>query len=412
MKFKIFNSKAVIRVWIVVILLSVVVFFIGLQGALGSVFPPLDFLKFISANRLSAFVRGVVFYTSKRVTIDLILIGLGTWGMYVAVKRGLYAVLTVLKPSNKNDFVGNVYERIKLTRGPKVVVLGDAAGIAAILNGLKKYTSNIDALILPTDKNITSTLTALADTKSLSKLFGYRFEKTGLSEFNFGDLYIKAMKEVTGDVSSALNESANVFSLAGRIHPLVLDPVTPEFKTTTGRKVVSEEVLIKENLKVSSVGLSDEPYRVNEKVLEIIKKADTIIIGPGSLYASILPSLLIKGVPEALFASRGFKIFVVNLMAQKYEPENSTASSQVKAVLDYAGEPVIDAVVVNTSGVPEEILVKYRHYRSDRIAIDEEKLLELGVKVSKRHMTKITEDGLIRHDPQSLGRALIKLISI
>jgi len=412
LKLKLFNSKSVIRVWVGVILLSVIIFFVGLQGALGSVFPPLDFLKFISANRLSAFVRGIIIYTSKRVTIDLLLIGLGVWGMYVAVKRGLYSILTVLKPSNKQDFVGNIYERIKLTRGPKIAVLGDAAGIAVILNGLKKYTSNIDVLIMPTDKNIRSALTALADTRSLSQLFGYGFENTRLSKFNFGDLYVKAMEDVTGDISAALNESANVFSLAGRIYPLVLDPVLPEFKTTGGKTVKSEETLISENLKIRSVCLSAAAYRVNEKVLEIIKGADTVIIGPGNLYSSILPAMLVKGIPEALFASRGLKILVVNLLAQKYEPGNATAGGQVRAIFEYAGEPVIDAVVVNSSTMPGGIPAGNKQHRYENVMIDEKELLELGVTVSRRNMSKICEDGLIRHDPQALGRALIKLISI
>jgi len=412
LKPKWYNSKAIIRVWALLILLSVIIFFAGLQGMLGSLFPPMDFLRFISANRLSAFVRAIIIYTSKRVTIDLLLVGLGIWGMYVAVKRGLYSVLTVLKPSNRNDIVGNVYEKIRLTRGPKIAVLSDAAGITAILNGLKKYTSNIDALILPTDNNIRSTLTALAGTKSLNKLFGYRFEKTGLEGFNFGDLYIKAMKDVTGDISSALKESANVFSLAGGIYPLVLSPIKTEFKTTAGRRVLAEETLIKEDLKVSSVRLGSAPCKVNEKALAIIKQADAVIIGPGSFYASILPSLLIKGVPEAIFASRGLKIFIVNLMTKKYEPAKPTVSGQIRTLLEYAGEPVLDVAVVNTSAVPEDILVRYRKYHSESIVIDEEKLLDLEVIVSRRNMIKITEDGSLRHDPQSLGRALIKIISI
>ena len=206
-----YNSKAALRIWIVLILISVVVFFVGFKGMLGSVVPEFDFLKFISAKKASAFVRSIILRSSKYVTIDLIFIGLGIWGMYFAVKRGLYAILTVLKPANKHDFVGNVYERLKLTRGPKVTVIGGASGIIPVLQGLKKYTNNINAVILPTEKNIGSTLVALSNTKSLNKLLGCRFGASKLKEFSFGDLFVKAMKDVAGDTVSALNESANVF---------------------------------------------------------------------------------------------------------------------------------------------------------------------------------------------------------
>ncbi|MFH1075112.1 MAG: gluconeogenesis factor YvcK family protein [Candidatus Firestonebacteria bacterium] len=407
-----YNSKAAVRIWIFLILIAVVVFFIGFKGVLGSVVPELEFLKFISAKKASAFVREMVFRSSKYVTIDLVFIGLGIWGMYFAVKRGLYSILTVLKPSNKNDFVGSVYGRLKLTRGPKVAVIGGASGIMPVLQGLKKYTHNINAVILPTEKNIRSTLVALSDTKTLNKLLGYRFESAKLKEFNFGDLFVKAMKDVAGDTVSALNESANVFSLSGRIIPLTKDPVIVEFKVAGGKKVTEEEILIKNNLKVASVRIQTGNYRVNEQALEIIGNSDAVIIGPGSLYATILPSLLIKGVPEALFGSRGVKIFVLNMMAQRYEQDNHTASEQVRKVLDYAGEPVIDAIVVNKNGIPEEALLKYRRYKAEHILVDEEDLKEFEILVSKRSMLKFTEDGLIRHDPQALGRALIKLISI
>ncbi len=407
-----YNSKAVIRIWVFLILVSVVVFFVGFQGVLGSVVPEWDFLKFISAKKTSAFVRNMIFRSSKYVTIDLIFIGLGIWGMYFAVKRGLYSILTVLKPSNKNDFVGSVYERLKLTRGPKVTVIGGASGIMPVLHGLKKYTNNIHAVILPTEKNIRSTLVALSDTKTLNKLLSYRFESAKLKEFNFGDLFVKAMKDVSGDTVNALNESANVFSLSGRIYPLTKDPVIVEFKVKDGKKVTEEEYLIKNNLKVISVRIQTEDYRVNEQALEIIKSSDAVIIGPGSLYATILPSLLVKGVPEALFGSRGIKIFVLNLMTQKYEGGNHTASEQIKTILDYAGEPVIDVAVINKNAVPEEALLKYRRFRAGSILVDEANLKEFRIAVSKRSMLKITEDGLIRHDSQALGRALIKLISI
>jgi uncharacterized cofD-like protein len=407
-----YNSKAALRIWIVLIPVFLVVFFIGLQGILGSVFPPLDFLGFISAKKLSAFVRELVLYTSKRVTVDLLLIALGIWGIYVAVKRALYSVLTVLKPSNKEDFVGTVYERLKLTRGPVVTVLGGAAGLMPVLHGLKKYTNNINAVILPSEKNIRSAMLALSDAESLNKLFGYNFAGTKLSEFNLGDLYIKAMTEVAGDTERALSESANVFSLAGRIYPLVKDRAALEYTTDGGRKITEESSLLCGNLTVKAVGLQAASGRANEKVLELIKTSDAVVLGPGSLYADILPFFLVKGVSEALFASRGIKIFVPALMALKYEPGKPVVSRQVKTILAYAKKPVIDAVVVNEKELPEEALVIYRRYRSVGYIVDDTALKELGIRVVKRGMSRLTEDGFIRHDPQALGRALIKLISI
>jgi len=407
-----YNSKAAIRIWVFLILLSVLVFFMGFQGVLGNIIPEMDILKFISAKKASAFVRELIFRSSKYVTIDLIFIGLGLWGIYFAVKRGLYSVLTVLKPANKNDFVGSVYERLKLTRGPKVTVIGGSSGIMQVVLGLKKYTNNINAVILPTEKNIRSALVALSDTKTLNKLLSYKFESSKLDEFNFGDLFVEAMKEVTGNTVNALNESANVFSLSGKIYPLTKEPVLPEYYTLAGKRIISEQVLIKKKLKVAAVKLQKENYRVNEKALEIIRNSDAVIIGPGGLYTDLLPALLVKGVPEALFGSRGIKIFVLNMMARQYEPGQHTASEQLQKILHYAGEPVIDVVLTNKNGIPEEALLKYRIDKDAEIIIDEDAMRELEIKISKRSMLKLTEDGLVRHDPQALGRALIKLISI
>jgi uncharacterized cofD-like protein len=281
-----------------------------------------------------------------------------------------------------------------------------------VIQGLKKYTNNINAVILPTEKNIRSTLVALSDAKTLNKLLSYRFESAKLKEFNFGDLFVKAMKDVSGDTVNALNESASVFSLSGRIYPLVKDPVVVEFKVADGKKITEEEILIKNDLKVVSVKIQTENYRVNEQSLEIIRNSDAVIIGPGSLYATILPSLLVKGVPEALFGSRGIKICVLNMMAQKYEPGDHTASEQIKMILEYAKEPIVDVVLANKNGIPEDALLKYRRYRASNIFVDDANLKEFEIAVSKRSMLKLTENGLIRHDPQALGRALIKLISI
>ncbi|MFH1824677.1 MAG: 2-phospho-L-lactate transferase CofD family protein [Candidatus Firestonebacteria bacterium] len=382
--------KVGIKLWIFIFLISLVLLYFGLKGMFGNVFPSLDFLKFISAKRFSSRVREIVILLTKLVTIDIIIVSLGLWGMYVAIKRGLYSVLTVLNPTEKNNFINTVYEKIKLKRGPNIVCLGGGEGIKTTLQGIKGYSSNISALVLPVNDNIRNAIVSLAGTTAvMNNLFKYKFSTSELNGFNFGDLFLSAMTDVTGNLSEALNESTRILSLRGGVVLLT-----------------SENVKLMVNKKKFS--LEPANIKVNPLALKVIEKADAIFIGPGDLYLDILPNFLIKEIKETIENSRAIKVYIGSIMTQRHE----TVSQHLDEIFKYGGEGIIDYVVVNTGEIPEDILVKYRKFKSDVVVLDEEKVREKGVSLIKKNLVSIIENGYVRHNPYKLGKTLIKLVSL
>ena len=391
--FKWTYSKFGTKMWIFIFLISLLLLYIGLNGIVGNVFPSLDFLKFISAKRFSAKVRETIILLTKLVTIDIIMIILGLWGMYVAIKRGLYSVITVLSPSESDSFINTVYEKIKLKRGPNIVCLGGGEGIKSTLQGIKKYSSNISALVLPIDNNIKNAIVSLAGTTTvMNDLFKYRFNTSKLNGVNFSDLFLSTLTDVAGSLNEALNEIVNILSLRGKVILLTSEDI----KLMVNKK----KILLKPN-----------NVKVNPLAIEAIKKADAIFIGPGNLYTDILPNFLIREVRESIKNSRAVKVYICNIMAQRSETKGLLVSEHLSKIFEYGGE-IVDYVVVNTGNIPEEILVKYRRFKSDVVTLDEDKVKRMGVSLVKKNLVSISEEGFVRHNPYKLGKTLIKLVSL
>ncbi|MEI7904041.1 MAG: 2-phospho-L-lactate transferase CofD family protein [Candidatus Firestonebacteria bacterium] len=385
-------SRPLVKTWIAVFLVSLLLVSFGLMGIVGHVFPKTNLSSLISAKTFSSSVRNTVKRLSKLVTIDFIVLGLGIWGMYAAVRRGTYSMLTVLNPGRKGAYFKSVYEQLKLKRGPRIVVLGGDTGIAPLLEGLSHYTENITVVALPSEENIRNAVKALAGSnESMRKLLGYKFESSHLRSVDFGGLFLDALVEETGGTEKALKEATRVLSLSGKIVPAL-----------NGRGF--------ETIRRGSAA-KPKPGETNPDAVKAICEAEALILGPGSLYGAIIPALLIGGIKEAVVKSKCVKIYIANIMTEKNATEGYSLSEHIKKIADCAGSQFLHYCLVNNGPVQEEVLLRYKKHRSSPVKLDAEELDLLGVKVVLKKMAAVP-GGVIRHDAHRLGRAVIKIISI
>ena len=240
----------------------------------------------------------------------------------------------------------------------------------------------------------------------MEKLFQYRFEgKTALAGHSFGNLFIAAMNEVTGDMETALQESSKVLAVKGRVLPASKEHVRLDAIMEDGTIVEGESQIPEAHKKIRRVRLFPKKVAAVPSALEAIETADAIILGPGSLYTSIMPNLLVEGVAKALQRSKALKIYICNVMTQPGETDGYTASMHAKAILDHAGKGVIDYVLVNSAKVPEEMC---RELGAEAVVIDEDKINAMGMGLIKADLISSKEAG--RHDPDKLCAAAMKII--
>ena len=253
-------------------------------------------------------------------------------------------------------------------------------------------------------------LVALADTEPLmEKLFQYRFTSgTELKGHSFGNLFIAAMTEVTGDVEKALQESSKVLAVKGRVLPASTAHVRLDAIMEDGTLVEGESQIPEVHKKIARVKLFPEKVEPVEAALEAIREADAIILGPGSLYTSIMPNLLVQGVAETLRKSKAIKIYICNVMTQPGETDNYTASMHAKAILDHAGKGAIDYVLVNSAPIPADMRMEYAKEGSTPVVVDEKALHDLGVGFVKADIVNPAD--VAHHDPTKLMKNIMQMI--
>ena len=253
-------------------------------------------------------------------------------------------------------------------------------------------------------------LVALADTEPLmEKLFQYRFKGSSeLAGHSFGNLFIAAMTEVTGDVEEALKASSKVLAVKGRVLPASTAHVRLDAIMDDGTVVKGESQIPEVHKHIRRVKLYPEHAQPVDAALEALETADAIILGPGSLYTSIMPNLLVDGVADAVKKSHALKIYICNVMTQPGETDGYTASMHAKAILDHAGKGAIDFMLVNSHPISEEMKRYYADKGAFPVKIDEEEVNKLGIGLMKADI--INESDVIRHDPDKLCRAVMKMI--
>lgn len=318
-----------------------------------------------------------------------------------------------------------------MKRGPKVVAIGGGTGMPNVLRGMKKYTYNITAVVTVADDggssgrlrkthnvlppgDIRNCLVALSDEEALlGKLFKYRFDKDASAELaghNFGNIFITALADVTGDFASAVKESSKVLAINGEVFPVSLDNLVLKAKLKDGREISGQSLISQGAGVVEELVLMPENITAYGPALAAIKKADAIIYGPGSLYTSVIINLLVPGIKEAIKASKAYKVYVCNIMTQPGETTAYTVSDHVRALIKHAGPGIVDAVIANNQLPKKAVLSQYEKKNSYPVQVDREEVLKLGVKLIEAKT--FTEDDFIRHDPQIISKLIMKQMII
>lgn len=309
---------------------------------------------------------------------------------------------------------------------PKIVCIGGGTGLPNLLRGLKWYTGNITAIVTVADDggssgilrnelkilppgDIKNCLLALANTEPLmEKLFQYRFSKGSLKGHSFGNLFLAAMTEVLGDFDLAIKESSKVLAVRGTVLPSTLEDVAIEAEYSDGVRILGESSIPNCGKKIERIRLRPPDAKPLEEALEAIETADVIILGPGSLYTSIIPNLLVKDLTEALSRAKAKKIYIVNVMTQPGETSGYTAGEHVEAIIKHSREDIIHHVLVNTEEIPEKLVERYSVDGSEPVVCDNEKITQMGYNVVVGHV--INPTNVVRHSPDKLARVIMALI--
>ncbi|MFP4465914.1 MAG: uridine diphosphate-N-acetylglucosamine-binding protein YvcK [Candidatus Goldiibacteriota bacterium] len=411
-----------IKRWIFLFVLSIIVLGTGLSGLMG---------QLVRNIRIEALNIDDFFYHLQRLKfIDFFLLALGIGGIVLAIRRVYFSVLAIFVPNKQGEFINIAYKRAKLKRGPKIATIGGGTGLPNVLRGLKEYTLNLSAIVTVADDggssgrlrkdyrilppgDIRNCLVALADEETLlGRLFQYRFETGGdLNGHNFGNIYITALTHVVGDFTKAVNESSKVLAIHGRVLPVSLDNITLKAVLEDGREISGESKIPEANGKIDRLEIIPKNPMPYEEAVCAIKEADAVIIGPGSLYTSIIPNLLVPGIKEALLNTKTLKIYVCNIMTQPGETDGYKVSDHLNAILKHTGAgKVIDYVIANNKNARSDVLKRYESENSHPVEIDREKISDMGIELIE---TELFEDGeYIRHSEEMLGKAIMKTMII
>ena len=325
----------------------------------------------------------------------------------------------------KDNLLENLYRRRKLNRGPRIVAIGGGTGLSMLLKGIKNITNNITAVVTVGDDggssgrlreemgilppgDIRNCIAALADDEDLvTKLFQYRFKNgEGLEGHSFGNLFLTALVSITGDMVRAVKESSNVLSIRGRVLPATLDDMKLVAEMEDGRIIHGESNIPEAQGKIKRLYTEPKHCKALKDVISAIKSAELIILGPGSLYTSVTPNLLVEEIAQEIAKSKAKKIYVCNIMTQPGETDNYAASDHVKTLIQHANSSnIIDAVLVNDS-LPQNLADKYEQAGSYPVKVDIDNLNKLGVNICSRKLIEDNKEGFVRHSSYRVARAI------
>ncbi len=360
----------------------------------------------------------------------LIALSIGLVITSVAVGKLALSILRAYLPQDRESIPDVLYRRWHLDRGPRVVVIGGGTGLSNLLKGLKGFTNNITAIVTVGDDggssgrlrqelgvlppgDIRNCITALADEEKLvTELFRYRFQQgSGLEGHSFGNLFLSAVCAITnGDMLEAARAASRVLNSCGQVLPSTLQGMELIAELENGTMIRGECKIPEAESRIKNLRCEPECPEATPAAIEAIENADFLILGPGSLYTSVIPNLMVKGIPEAIKKSNARKVYVCNLMYQKGETVNYTVADHVRAILSHAGYPngsqagttvrFIDRVLVNL--VPGEDLAALP---PGMVRFDPERLKALGVRPMLRELGSKGLPG--HHDPEKLAAALM-----
>ena len=266
---------------------------------------------------------------------------------------------------------------------------------------------------MPPPGDIRNCLEALANTEPLMReLMHYRFKDGSLAGQSFGNLFIAALNGISPSFDAAVSRMSEVLAITGRVLPVTTADVQLEAEFENGAFVVGESKIFyckkKEDCRIKKVRLLPEHSKALPEAVTAIQEADILVLGPGSLYTSIIPNLLVDGIVEAIHSSDALKIYVANVMTQEGETEGYTVSDHIQALFKHSTPDLFDLCLVNSAQIPEEIARRYAEEGAELLHCDAEECSALGVEVVLRPISMV-DQGYVRHDPDLLARELLQL---
>lgn len=319
-----------------------------------------------------------------------------------------------MKPSTKKEL-------------PRIVVIGGGTGLSVMLRGLKEKPLDITAIVtvaddggssgilrselqMPPPGDIRNVLNALADAEpTMSKMLEYRFTAgNGLAGHSLGNLILAAMNDITGDFVAAIRELSRVLAVRGRVLPTANQAIVLKAEMEDGTVIEGESKIPKAGGRIKRVFLEPPDVEPLPEALDAIRETDAILIGPGSLYTSILPNLMVPGIAQALVESDAVKIFICNVMTQPGETDDYSVSDHLKAIHDHVGHHLFDYVIVNNGEIPPQVESKYAEQGSKAVHLDLEEVSRRGYQVIADKLVLFRT--YLRHDAERLSHHIYQLV--
>lgn len=384
---------------------------------------PINRLIEFTVQALSTIANVVPSYISGPLALVLGLFLL-LWGQ----SRTVGSITEALQPEGDGELVDLLLAHRRLNRGPKIVAIGGGTGLSGLLRGLKQYSANITAIVTVADDggssgrlrreigvlppgDIRNCVAALADEeKLLTELFQYRFQAgEGLSGHSFGNLFLTAMTEITGDLEKAIAASSKVLAVRGKVLPATLSDVRLWAELADGRQVEGESSITEARGQIAKIGCIPANPPALPAAIRAIEEADYLIVGPGSLYTSVIPNLLVPQIREAIAQLKAPRIYVCNIMTQQGETEGYTVADHVRALDRACGQRLFDAVLVQRQPPSPDSLEYYAMEGCHPVFFDREDVARLGCRaVLANVMEENSKTGRVRHDSQRLARVLFR----
>ncbi|MEB3299551.1 MAG: gluconeogenesis factor YvcK family protein [Candidatus Sericytochromatia bacterium] len=349
-------------------------------------------------------------------------LGLGLWGG----RRVVRAVATAVRATPAAPTIVESLYRNRPRRGPKLVAIGGGTGLASLLRGLKVHSDHITAVVAMTDDggssgrlrselgvlppgDVRNCLLALAgEEKLMADLFAYRFETGGLGGHSFGNLFLTALSELTGDLEQAIQAASRVLAVRGQVLPATLAELTLAARLEDGTEVRGESAISASASPVNRIWCEPHDPAALPEAIRAIREAEAIILGPGSLYTSIVPNLLIPEILSEIKHSKAPRIYICNVMTQPGETDGYSVADHVAALQAIGGRELFDWVLVNEE-LPHVLLEAYRAKGQNPVRLDRGALDALGVKPLVGKL--IDEHTVVRHRPEALGKAVIDWVT-
>lgn len=403
-----------IKRWLFVGAMGAVFLALGLTPLFERFIQPLEFWGYLGAGILGVF-----------------LLTLAIRGGMVSVLKGCYYQNSMLGKLDRTKINRLLYDQRILSRGPKIVVIGGGTGLSVLLRGLKQVTSNITAIVTVADDgggsgklredlgmlppgDIRNCILALAEMEpTMEQLLQYRFQEGVLKGQSFGNLLIASMNGISSNFEEAIKKIGEVLAVRGKVLPVTLEDITLFAKLKNGRIIKGESQIplgsLGDQSPIDRVFIKPSAPAALQEALEAIEGADGVVLGPGSLYTSIIPNLLVDGIRKSLLKTEALKIYIPNMMTQPGETDGYTVVDHVNALFKHCPGLKLDCVIVNQGKLPQEVQQKYELEGSQLVTAtpkDLSALRQMGIEVIEENLVDIKKD-YVRHDALQLSKLMV-----